>query len=159
MRRLCLIPFNVTIADSKVDTNLDKKLREESEGILAWIVKGSMRSFKENVAKSKPPVIQEYTRALMYEEDPVYAFSQEEIILTDNPEDTMQSVDLFDAYNDWREFNNLSRQEYKQHIPGFGNRLKSLGYKKKFDAKKCVVYTGIRLRSEDHEDEATEPEE
>lgn len=159
LRRLCLIPFNVTIADSKVDTNLDKKLREESEGILAWIVKGSMRSFKENVAKSKPPVIQEYTRALMYEEDPVYAFSQEEIILTDNPEDTMQSVDLFDAYNDWREFNNLSRQEYKQHIPGFGNRLKSLGYKKKFDAKKCVVYTGIRLRSEDHEDEATEPEE
>lgn len=159
LRRLCLIPFNITIANSKVDTDLNKKLREECEGILAWIVRGAMRSFKENVTKNKPLVIQEYTQALMYEEDPVYAFSQEEIIATDDPEDTIQSLDLFESYNDWREFNNLPRQEYKKHIPGFGNRLKSLGYKKKFDAKKCVVYTGIRLRSENHEDEATEPEE
>ena len=156
LRRLCLIPFNITIADSKVDINLDKKLREESEGILAWIVRGAMRSFKENVAKNKPQVIEEYTRALMYEEDPVYAFSQEEIIVTDNTEDTVQSLDLFDAYNDWREFNNLPRQEYKQYISSFGNRLKSLGYEKTYDAKKCIVYTGIRLCSEDHSDEETE---
>jgi len=158
LRRLCLIPFNITIADSKVDINLDKKLREESEGILAWIVRGAMRSFKENVAKNKPPVIEEYTRALMYEEDPVYAFSEEEIIVTDNPEDTVQSIDLFDAYNDWREFNNLPRQEYKQYISSFGNRLKSLGYEKTYDAKKCVVYIKIKLRNEDHSEEDKDEE-
>lgn len=158
MRRLCLIPFNNTIPNGKEDIHLPKKLLKEKEEILAWIVKGAMRSFKESV-KNRPPVVVEYTEALMYQEDPIYAFCQEEVIVTDNPEDTVQAKAFFEAYNDCRELNSLPRLEYKDGISGFGQRLKQLGFNKRFNAKKQVVYFGIKLRSEDHEDEEIEPEE
>ena len=77
-----------------MDINLEKKLLEEREGILAWVVAGAKRSFTESI-KKKPPVVEEYTRVLMYTEDPVYGFCQEKVIVTDNPEDTVQATDLF----------------------------------------------------------------
>lgn len=155
MRRLCLIPFNNTIPNGKEDTHLKDRLSKEREGILAWIVKGAMRSFKESV-KNRPPVVVEYTEALMYQEDPIYAFTQEEIIMTDNPEDTIQATELFDHYNDWREIHDLPRVSYKDAISGFGQRLKQLGYQKRFNSKKQVIYFGIKLRQEDHSDDKNE---
>lgn len=155
MRRLCLIPFNNTITNGKEDIHLREKLLKEKEGILAWIVKGAMRSFKERL-KNRPPVIQEYTKALMYQEDPIFAFCEDEIDITDNPEDTVQAKPLFERYNDWRELNGLPRLEYKESITDFGNRLKALGYSKDLNSRKQVVYTGIKLRDEDHSDEETE---
>ncbi len=158
MRRLCLIPFNNTIPNGKEDIHLSKKLLKEKEGILAWIVKGAMRSFKESV-KKKPPVIEEYTRKLMFQEDPIYGFCQDEVIQTDNSDDMVQAKMLFEAYNDWRELNDLPRLEYKQHIKDFGERLKSLHYAKRFNASKQVVYIGIRLRLDDYCDGETEDTE
>ena len=159
LRRLCLIPFNNTIADSKVDIHLDEKLRKEAEGILAWIVKGAMRSFKENVTKNQPAVIKEYTRTQMYKEDPIFAFCEDEIDITDNPEDTVQAKPLFERYNDWRGLNGLPQLEYKKAISSFGNRLKTLGYVKGSDSKNNVVYIGIRLRQDEHRaDESEEVE-
>ncbi len=155
LRRLCLIPFNITIPNSKVDINLEKKLWEEREGILAWIVAGAKRSFTESI-KKKPPVVEEYTRALMFTEDPVYGFCQEVTTLTDEPEDTIQATDLFEAYNDWREWNDLSRLPYKESITAFGQRLKQLGFKKRYNAQKQVIYFGIRLHQDYHNDEDSE---
>ena len=155
MRRLCLIPFNNTISNGNEDIHLQDRLSKEREGILAWIVKGAMRSFKERL-KDKPQVIKEYTEALMYQEDPIYAFSQGEIIVTDNPEDTIQATELFDYYNDWRELHDLPRASYKEAISGFGQRLKQLGYQKRFNSKKQVIYFGIKLRQEEESDTKTE---
>ena len=159
MRRLCLIPFNNTITNGKEDIHLREKLLKEKEGILAWIVKGAMRSFKERL-KDKPSVIKEYTKALMYEEDPIYGFTQDEVIITDDSRDTVQAKPLFERYNDWRELNGLPRLEYKESITDFGNRLNALGYSKDFNSRKQVVYTGIKLRDEDHSgDDAEEANE
>lgn len=158
MRRLCLIPFNNTIPNGKEDNLLQKKLLKEKEEILAWIVKGAMRSFKGSV-KDRPPVVAEYTDALMYQEDSIYAFSQEEIIVTDNPENTIQATELFARYNDWRELHDLPRVSYKEAISGFGQRLKQLGYHKRFNSKKQVVYFGIKLRQEDYRDGESEDSE
>ncbi len=158
MRRLCLIPFSNTVQNGKEDIHLREKLRKEIEGILAWIVKGAMRSFKERL-KDKPAVVEEYTKALLYREDPIYGFVQEEIEVTDNPEDTVQAKPLHDAYNDWREFNNLESLDFDKDKSNFGNRLKELGFTKTFNSEKCVIYTGIRLRQDDHSDvESEEPE-
>lgn len=41
-RRTRLIPFTVRIPDADKDVDLDKKLLAESEGILAWIVRGAV---------------------------------------------------------------------------------------------------------------------
>ena len=159
MRRLCLIPFNNTITNGKEDIYLREKLLKEKEGILAWIVKGAMRSFKERL-KNMPPVIKEYTRKLMRIEDPIYGFTQDEVIITDDSRDTVQAAALFEAYNDWREFNDLPRLTQKEGITEFGNRLKALGFSKEFNSRKQVVYTGIKLRDEDHSgDDAEEANE
>lgn len=155
MRRLCLIPFNNTISNGDEDIHLQDRLSKEREGILAWIVKGAMRSFKERL-KDKPAVVEEYTKALLYREDPIYAFSQGEIIVTDNPEDTIQAEPFFEAYNDWRELHDLPRLSYKDAISGFGQRLKQLGYQKRFNSKKQVIYFGIKLRQEEESDTETE---
>ena len=118
-----------------MDINLEKKLLEEREGILAWVVAGAKRSFTESI-KKKPPVVEEYTRVLMYTEDPVYG--------------------LFEAYNDWREFNDLPRLSYKESITSFGQRLKQLGYSKRYNGQKQVIYFGIQLRQDEDNDEAFE---
>ncbi len=138
-----------------MDINLEKKLLEEREGILAWVVAGAKRSFTESI-KKKPPVVEEYTRVLMYTEDPVYGFCQEKVIVTDNPEDTVQATDLFEAYNDLREFYDLPRLSYKESITSFGQRLKQLGYSKRYNGQKQVIYFGIQLRQDEDNDEAFE---
>lgn len=155
MRRLCLIPFNNTIPNGKEDTHLREKLLKEKEGILAWIVAGAKRSFTESI-KKRPPVVEEYTRKLMYEEDPIYGFCQDEVVQTDNPDDVIQAAQFFEAYNDWRELNDLPNIPYKENITAFGQRLKQLGYSKRYNGQKQVVYTGIQLRQENHSDVETE---
>jgi hypothetical protein len=95
----------------------------------------------------------------MYQEDAIYAFSQEETIVTDTPEDTIQTEPFFEAYNDWRELHDLPRVSYKEAISGFGQRLKQLGYHKRFNSKKQVVYFGIKLRQEDYRDGESEDSE
>jgi len=41
-RRVCLIPFTVTIAEADQDKDLSDKLRAEAPGILAWAVRGCL---------------------------------------------------------------------------------------------------------------------
>ena len=47
MRRLLFIPFSVTIPRSEWDTNIDRKLKSEADGILAWMVRGAMDYLRE----------------------------------------------------------------------------------------------------------------
>ena len=157
-RRLCLIPFRVHITEEKRDNDLDKKLWQEREGILKWLIEGAKRSFKEDLKKQKPQCIIDYTEAMFRKDDPVYAFTQDELIPTENPEDTIQAQLLFEAYNNWRQFNDLPRED---NPTKFGRRLKELGYLKGRDARNNVVYTNVMLRQECHSEgeEADNPEQ
>ena len=155
-RRLCLIPFRVHITEEKRDNKLDEKLWKEREGILKWLVEGAKRSFKEDLKKQKPPCILEYTEAMFRKDDPVYAFTQDKIILTDNPNDRIQAAVLFEAYNGWREFNNFPLEK---DMTNFGRRLKELGYAKSRDSRNNVVYISIKLRQENHSDDEAEDTE
>jgi len=157
-RRLCLIPFRVHITEEKRDNDLDKKLWQEREGILKWLVEGAMRSFKEDLKKQKPQCVIDYTEAMFREDDPVYAFTQDELIPTEYPGDTIQAQPLFEAYNNWRQFNDLPREDNQTK---FGRRLKELGYLKGRDARNNVVYTNVILRQECHSEceEADNPEQ
>ena len=145
LRRLCLIPFNVCITEEQRDNDLGEKLWAEREGILKWLVDGAKRSFKEDL-KHKPQCIQDYTEAMLRSDDPVYAFCQDEIIITDDPGDTIQATPLFEAYNDWREFNDLPRLQREHEQTKFGLRLKELKFNKARDARNNMVYVGIKLR-------------
>ncbi len=150
LRRLCLIPFNNTVQEGKEDIHLLEKLSKEKEEILTWIVKGAMRSFKESL-KNKPSVVVNYTREFMYREDPIYAFTQDKLIQTNDPNDTIQATPLFNVYNDWLEFNDLPREDNQTK---FGRRLKELGFIKGRDGRNNIVYVNIKLQQENLTDDA-----
>jgi putative DNA primase/helicase len=52
-RRICLIPFTVTISPEKRDKNLQSKLRAELPGILNWAIKGCKTWQKQGLIQPK----------------------------------------------------------------------------------------------------------
>lgn len=150
LRRLCLIPFKVYITEEQRDNDLSEKLWAEREGILKWLVDGAIRSFKEDL-KHRPKCIENYTEAMLRRDDPVYAFCQDKLIVTDDPNDRVQAAPLFEEYNDWREFHDLSRLPREKYMQSFGKRLRELGYAehKTRDAHNNWIYTGIKIMQSD----------
>ncbi|MBE0427910.1 MAG: hypothetical protein IBX72_14850 [Nitrospirae bacterium] len=64
-RRIKLVPFEVVIPDEKIDVNLDLKLRNESSGILNWMIEGCLLWQTEGM--NVPEKIKEATQD--YKED------------------------------------------------------------------------------------------
>jgi putative DNA primase/helicase len=66
-RRVRLVPFEVTIPDKDKDKNLSKKLLEEAEGILAWLVEGCLEWQREGLGE--PQIVRDATQAYQTEMD------------------------------------------------------------------------------------------
>ena len=68
-RRIIMLPFLNKVPPEKVDRNLEKKLRDEAEGILAWMVQGCLAWHREglNAPASIIAGVEQYRR----DEDPV----------------------------------------------------------------------------------------
>jgi P4 family phage/plasmid primase-like protien len=64
-RRVKLVPFEVTIPEDKIDLNLDIRLKEESSGILNWMIEGCLKWQKEGI--KTPDMVKNATTA--YKED------------------------------------------------------------------------------------------
>jgi putative DNA primase/helicase len=70
--RLHLIPFTVTIPRERQDRNLSKALADEADGILAWVVQGARRWYRDGL--TKPPEVEAATREWKAENDVLEAF-------------------------------------------------------------------------------------
>lgn len=66
-RRICLVPYEVTIAEEVQDKNLRTKLLAELPGILAWVVRGCLMWQQDGLAI--PAKIRDVTRAYRTEMD------------------------------------------------------------------------------------------
>lgn len=66
-RRVCLIPFDLTIAESKRDAHLLEKLKNEGDGILNWALVG-LKEWQQN-GLSVPRKIEAATAAYRDEQD------------------------------------------------------------------------------------------
>jgi putative DNA primase/helicase len=74
-RRLRLVPWTVTIPKLERDEHLAEKLRDEGEGILAWIVGGARRYLTD--AFDEPETVRAATADYRAEEDIVGRFAAE----------------------------------------------------------------------------------
>jgi len=73
--RVAIVPFTVRIAKDKIDRKLGSKLKEEAEGILAWLVEGC-RLWRAMGLKA-PQVVMDATQEYRNDEDLVGKFLTE----------------------------------------------------------------------------------
>lgn len=133
-RRLKVIPFTVTIPDSKVNKNLTNELLQELPDILAWAVEGFRLWRAEGL--SEPFIILEAIKEYKHEMDVIAMFLDSDYVQAGGE---VQASTLYAVYCKWASESN----EYKMSLRKF-----CLEIGKKFNKKKShgtVYYTDLSL--------------
>jgi putative DNA primase/helicase len=103
-RRIHLVPFTVEIPKGERDKQLVAKLRNESEGILVWAVKGCLAWQKEGLGV--PDQVRAATNTYRAEMDVLAGFLADECVV--GTELSAKAGDLYKAYKLWCEVNGES---------------------------------------------------
>jgi putative DNA primase/helicase len=144
-KRVVLIPFkrafvqNPTLShEVQADPDLPQKLKQESSGIIAWLVRGCLRW--QSAGLPIPARLQDATREYQADEDTLGQFIEERCVVTNNVR--VKSSALYAAYSKWcadRGFRPLN-------ATNFGTKVKG-----KFDSTKDyqgVFYLGLEVAPE-----------
>jgi len=121
-RRIKLIPFTTRITEDKQDKFLEKKLREESSGILNWLLEGIEIWKKEKLVTPKAVLFA--TDEYREEMDVFGIFIQERCI--QKKEASINIKKLYKAYSEWCVENN----EHPVSERFLALRLKEMGFKR-----------------------------
>ena len=140
-RRIRLIPFLTRIEEDKQDKHLEQKLREETSGILNWILEGAERWKREKL--KTPAIVLNATDEYKNEMDVIGNFIKESCI--QNPEVSIRIRELFKAYQEWCEQNN----EHAVSERFLGLRLKEMGFEQKRSSE-ARYWLGLGLRVTDN---------
>lgn len=116
-RRVHLVPWDIQIAEEKVDRGLKRKLLTERAGIFAWMVKGALEYLESGL--QVPDSVRAATAEYREESDPIGAFIRNGCIVTGSDHDRSSPEDLFIGYTNFAKREGLS--EFKQ--PTFSKRL------------------------------------
>lgn len=98
-RRVLLVPWNVQIPTDEVDGQLPARLREERDGILAWLVEGALAYLNDGL--QVPTSVLAATDEYRMQSDPMREFLMTECRVTGSDGDRIKSTELRDAFNAW----------------------------------------------------------
>jgi putative DNA primase/helicase len=135
--RVRLIPFTVKIPKERQDRNLQAKLLQEGEGILAWLVEGAKQWYAEGLPESK--IIGAATNAWQQELDRLAAYLDEYTEKAGDAE--LSNKVLYGAYESWCKRNG---EEPLSQVR-FTREMKAKHYKAE-RKKEGNVWLGIRFR-------------
>jgi len=149
--RLKPIPFTVTIPRERIDRSLLTKLKDEGEGILAWLIEGYQKWQREGL--SDPKEVNASAEGWQEENNPLRDFIADVCILDLDRKDGEDSLfcrvsTLSKAYRQWAQDNG---EKYSLSPREFGNRLEHMGCKggtKRISGKRQRVWLGIGLNEE-----------
>ena len=96
-RRISLVPFTVQIPPDEQDPELTNKLRDESSGILNWIIAGCVKWQADGL--TRPKAVEAATAEYRTDSDTIGEFLYEKCVIAD--ESYATGKQLFDAYKDW----------------------------------------------------------
>lgn len=135
-RRLCVIPFNATFKGTAVDRFLPKKLKSphEKEIILAWLIKGAVRYYREGL--NVPPSIASVTAEYVQENDSLGRFFTECVEVQEGA--TCYASALFAAYSNFCAENGIKPATQT----AFGRDLVSKGIEK-YRSSQGIFYKNI----------------
>ena len=137
-RRLCVVPFTVSIPEKKQDKDLLNKLRNEFPGILNWALRGCLE-WQKRKGLHPPPAVVSATDTYRAEMDVIERFLTEEC--TVDSHGTVNVTKLFQAFTDWCAGN---AEQLRLSAQNFSARLKNRGFEHDH-TKKGNVWVGIYL--------------
>lgn len=149
-RRVLLVPFDVQIPKEDRDKRLPDKLWEERAGILNWLIEG-LRDYLAN-GLQVPEQVVAATAEYREDSDPLGTFLTDCCGVSGNPEHTMRSKDLSEAFAYWQDQTGqgawTSRTIYKR-LKAKSGRWKHPNSGQTFTARKSSdpYYDGISLIS------------
>jgi putative DNA primase/helicase len=97
--RVICVPFEVELSPDEIDTELPEKLEAELPGILAWIVAGAQRYYKDGLRGDCPPEVLAATAEYQAHCDRLKDFIEDCCDL--NRLAWVSSKHLMKAYSDW----------------------------------------------------------
>jgi len=139
--RVRLIPFIVTIPKEERDMRLKDKLREESPGILAWVVKGGLEWAKDGL--QDPPEVLAATREYRDQMDVLGDFLAEKCIQDD--EVRVKVGRLYEVYQAWNK--DCGERPVSKVI--LGQMLEDRDFKRVKGTKGVRMWEGISLLEEE----------
>ncbi len=135
-RRIIPICIDYKVPKEKKDPFLEKKLLSEREGIISWVVNGTLSWMKEGL--NPPRIISNFKREIKTEADEIKQFIDERCHLLNSGK--CKSSDLFQAYKNWSE----AEGYIPRTVQVFTKRLKDLGLIQKRDSK-SRYWIGVSL--------------
>ncbi|MEW1551401.1 phage/plasmid primase, P4 family [Streptomyces tsukubensis] len=147
-RRVKLIPFEATFRGKDADPTLPATLRAESEGILAWAVRGAVEWHARGL--QEPSSVQAATQDYRESEDRLAEFIAARLVQEDGAR--VAPMPVRRAYAEWAEDAGLSRKEV---LSGWalGVELESRGFKKSRRSGR-TTFDGIRLATDEERERA-----
>lgn len=142
--RIRLIPFEVRFEGESVDKSLPRKLRDESAGVLAWMVRGCLEWQRGGLGTAEK--VAAATEEYRAEMDAFADFLTDKCVVS--PRASAKYEDLYDEYLDW--CRNMGEQELTARR--FGSTLRARGFKSgqvtSGPDKGKRLWEGVGLRSD-----------
>ncbi|MFH9802796.1 phage/plasmid primase, P4 family [Streptomyces albidoflavus] len=142
-RRVKLIEFSRYFAPEERDYDLDRKLRAESAGIVAWAVRGAVEWYAHGL--SDPDSISRATREYRATSDALAGFFPGVLVPADD-DSVVPGADAFNTYLDWCESENLPQKERWTRRTFFA-AMEERGVMKK-RTNKGVALVGVKVADE-----------
>ncbi len=98
-RRVNLVPWEIQIPKAEVDRLLPLKLRRESDGIFAWMVRGALDYLSGGLGI--PEKVRMATEDYREDSDPIGAFVRAACHVTGHEADVVTPETLFNGYTNW----------------------------------------------------------
>jgi putative DNA primase/helicase len=138
-RRVRLIPFTRQFTGAGDDRRLREKLRAESPGILAWLVRGCLEWQKRGL-EPVPECVKFATQEYQQESDVLAGFISDRCI--EHPKATIKASELYSTYKQWAETEGMGQREVLSST-AFGRRMRERFSKERKSG--MVYYHGIGL--------------
>jgi putative DNA primase/helicase len=140
-RRVCLVPFDVSIPEEEQDRKLAEKLRAEQQGILIWLLTGCLRW--QRLGLDVPDEVKAATEEYKTEMDWLAGFLDECCVLM--AQISCGSTELYDEYVKWAEKNGEKIRSQTK----FSVALSEKGLEKGRGGTGRVRWLGIGLKIEE----------
>lgn len=141
-RRICLLPFTVTISEQDRDKHLSEKLREELPGILAWAVRGCAEW--RRIGLQPPASVTDATIEYRGEEDSLAEFVEEEVVFEQGA--IVAATTLWNRFRFWAESRNEAKFATQTR---FGRDIKAVFDKRGVEKRKTkhgVEYLNVTVK-------------
>ncbi|MFE0692755.1 phage/plasmid primase, P4 family [Streptomyces sp. NPDC058869] len=139
-RRVKLIPFARYFAPEERDYDLDRKLRAESAGIVAWAVRGAVEWYANGL--KDPASISTATREYRATSDALAGFFPGVLEAADE-DAILPGADAYNSYRDWCEAEGLKSTEVWSRKAFYGAMEERNVSKKK--TNKGIALVGVRV--------------